>query len=65
MRRRAEVPVRGWTWLRISRILRRLMLLGMAAQAKALYEWLDAIYTSRKFPISADTFRYWTEAVKE
>ena len=52
-------------WLRISRILRSLTLLGMAAQAQALYEWLDAMYSSRRFPISADTFRYWTDAVKE
>ena len=52
-------------WLRISRILRSLTLLGMATQAQALYEWLDATYTSRKFPISADTFRYWTEAIGE
>jgi Opioid growth factor receptor (OGFr) conserved region len=51
-------------WLRISRILRSLTLLGMEDQAQALYEWLDATYTSRKFPISADTFRYWTEAVR-
>jgi hypothetical protein len=50
-------------WLRITRILRSLMLLGMEAQAEALYERLDAIYTSRKFPIPAGTFRYWTEAV--
>jgi hypothetical protein len=47
-------------WLRITRILRSLMLLGMEAQAQAFYGWLDAIYTSRRFPISADTFRYWT-----
>ena len=52
-------------WLRISRILRSLTLLGMEAHAQALYEWLDATYPSRKFPISADTFRYWTEAVRE
>jgi opioid growth factor receptor-like protein len=52
-------------WLRISRILRSLTLLGMAAQAQALYEWMEATYTSRKFPISAETFRYWTQAVKE
>jgi hypothetical protein len=50
-------------WLRISRILRSLSLLGMVAQAQALYECLDGLYTSRRFPISADTFRYWTEAV--
>jgi hypothetical protein len=50
-------------WLRISRILRSLTLLGMNDQAQAFYQWLNATYTGRKFPISADTFRYWTEAV--
>lgn len=50
-------------WLRITRILRSLTLLGMEAQAEALYQWLNSIYTSRKFPISADTFKYWTEAM--
>jgi Opioid growth factor receptor (OGFr) conserved region len=52
-------------WLRISRIFRSLTLLGMEAHAQALYEWLGATYTSREFPISADTIRYWTEAVRE
>lgn len=52
-------------WLRITRILRSLTLLGMATQAQAFYERLDAIYTSRTFPIPADTFRYWAEAVEE
>lgn len=50
-------------WLRITRILRSLTLLGMKTQAKALYDRLNALYTSRRFPISAETFRYWTEAV--
>jgi hypothetical protein len=50
-------------WLRISRILRSLTLLGMEAHALALYQRLDALYQSRKFPIPADTFRHWTEAV--
>jgi hypothetical protein len=50
-------------WLRITRILRSLMLLGRKPQAKALYDRLNAIYTSRRFPISAETFHYWTEAV--
>jgi Opioid growth factor receptor (OGFr) conserved region len=49
-------------WLRITRILRSLMLLGMETQAQSLYERLDAIYRSRKFPIPANTFSYWTEA---
>jgi hypothetical protein len=52
-------------WLRITRILRSLTLLGMTAQAQALYERLDAMYSSRRFPIWAETFRYWTEAVEE
>ena len=51
-------------WLRISRILRSMVLLGMERQAQALYERLSAYFTSRKFPIPANTFRYWTEAVK-
>jgi Opioid growth factor receptor (OGFr) conserved region len=52
-------------WLRISRILRSLTLLGLADQSQALYEWLEMTYTSRKFPISAETFWYWTAAVKK
>jgi hypothetical protein len=50
-------------WLRISRILRSLTLLGMESQAQALYERLSAYFVSRKFPIPANTFRYWTDAV--
>jgi hypothetical protein len=52
-------------WLRISRILRSLTLLGMESQAQALYERLSGFFTTRKFPIPANTFRYWTEAVKQ
>ena len=63
----ARVPdawaIPNHNWLRITRILRSLMLLGMSAQAQALYERLEAIYTSKKFPIAANSFRYWTGAV--
>ena len=51
-------------WLRITRILRSLKLLGLAAEADALYGRLEDFYHRGGFPISADTFRYWTEAVK-
>jgi len=51
-------------WLRITRILRCLTLLGMSAQAQALFDRLGAFYHGRRFPIPANTFRYWTEAVK-
>jgi Opioid growth factor receptor (OGFr) conserved region len=50
-------------WLRITRILRSLSLLGLQPEAQALYRRLEAFYRSRRFPIPADTFRYWTEAV--
>ncbi len=51
-------------WLRITRILRSLRLLGLETEAQALYGRLEIFYRSRRFPISADTFRYWTEAVR-
>jgi hypothetical protein len=51
-------------WLRITRILHCLRLFGLNEQARALYRRLDALYQSRKYPIPAETFRYWTEAVE-
>jgi hypothetical protein len=51
-------------WLRITRILRSLRLLGLATEAEALYDRLSGFYRGRKFPIPADTFQYWTEAVR-
>ena len=50
-------------WLRITRILRSLTLLGLEEQAQALYERLGAYYRGGRFPIPANTFRYWTDAV--
>ena len=51
-------------WLRITRILRSLTLLGMNAQAQAFYDRLGEFYRRGTFPIPASTFRYWTDAVK-
>jgi hypothetical protein len=51
-------------WLRITRVLRSLRLLGLEAEARSLYDRLDALYRSWRFPIPADTFRYWTEAIE-
>jgi hypothetical protein len=50
-------------WLRITRVLRSLCTLGLETEARQLYERLDIIYSSRRFPITADTFEYWTDAV--
>jgi hypothetical protein len=51
-------------WLRITRILRSLTLLGLETQARALYDWLNAKAGGRKFPVPADTFRFWSGAVQ-
>ncbi len=51
-------------WLRITRILRSLRLLGLDSESRALYQYLEALYSSRKFPITAQTFRYWEDAGK-
>lgn len=65
----ARVPdVWGWpnhNWLRITRILRSLMLLSMEPQARALYAALDAINKSKRFPIPATTFEFWTSAIRD
>ena len=50
-------------WLRITRILKSLRLLGLEAEAQALYARLHALHGSRRYPIGNDTFRYWTDAV--
>jgi hypothetical protein len=49
-------------WLRITRILRSLRLLGLEEQSRSLYRHLDHQYHHGRAPISADTFHYWTEA---
>lgn len=51
-------------WLRVTRILRSLRLLGLEAESQALYERLEILYRGGRFPILADTFRFWMEAAK-
>jgi opioid growth factor receptor-like protein len=51
-------------WLRITRILRSLTLLGLEDEARALYACLSGFYQARRFPIPDMTFRYWTAAVR-
>jgi hypothetical protein len=62
--RAAEVwSVPNHNWLRITRILRSLSLLGLQDHAKALFARLEDFYTSRRFPIPNRTFRFWSDAV--
>jgi hypothetical protein len=51
-------------WLRVTRILRSLTLLGEGEKARSLYAWLEASYRAKRFPIPTDTFRYWTGAIQ-
>lgn len=49
-------------WLRISRVLRSLSLLGLGCEARTLYRKLQEFHRSLRFPIDDEAFRYWTEA---
>jgi hypothetical protein len=51
-------------WLRITRIIRSLLLLGLERESRALYDRLRTMYESGTYPIGVDTFRYWTDAVE-
>jgi len=51
-------------WLRITRILRSLRLLGLEAEVRALFCWLEKMYLRRRFPITEETIAYWTAAVQ-
>lgn len=64
----AERSIEVWeapnhNWLRVTRILRSLMLLGLREEAESLYRWLDHEYTKRRFPINDESMRFWEEAV--
>jgi hypothetical protein len=49
-------------FLRITRILRSLTLLGCAEHAAALFKCLESIYREHHRVIGPETFRYWTAA---
>lgn len=49
-------------WLRITRILRCLTLLGLAAEARAFHARLEAL-ADAGYPIDAETQRYWKRAI--
>jgi hypothetical protein len=51
-------------WLRITRVIRSTLLLGLTREAQALYDRLRTLYDSGRFPIGADTWNYWTDAIQ-
>lgn len=50
-------------WLRITRVLRCLTLLGRRDDARQLFAWIETEYTRRRFPISSETFEFWSAAI--
>ena len=50
-------------WLRITRILKSLTALGLESEAKTLFVGSTLFTQSAAIPITADTFRYWKEAI--
>jgi hypothetical protein len=53
---------RNHNWLRVTRVIRSLLLLGLEREARALFAWLEK--AARKFPIGTETMTYWTRAVQ-
>lgn len=51
-------------WLRISRILKCMTLLGLKEYAMGFFELLKTFKETQRFPISDNTFSYWEEAVE-
>lgn len=60
----------NWLWshnhnfLRITRILRCLTLLGLGQQARAFFEALSEVYRQHSPDIGVETFRYWQDAIE-
>ena len=50
-------------YLRITRMLKCLTMLGLTAEARAFYRCLEQIYREKGDRIGSETFQYWTSAV--
>jgi opioid growth factor receptor-like protein len=63
-RRQNWLKLRNHNFLRITRILKSLCLLGLHGHAQAFYECLSLIYRENETIIGEDTFEYWRNAVR-
>ncbi|MEH2218901.1 MAG: opioid growth factor receptor-related protein [Nostoc sp.] len=63
-RKREWVCIFNHNYLRITRILKCLMIFGLENEAQAFYECLRQIYREDSDRIGGETFQYWTNAVK-
>lgn len=72
VRRAANFAARSSNWLnpsnhnhlRLTRILRCIRLLGLAAEADALFYMLSDIYRANPTQITQRTYRFWADAVE-
>ncbi len=63
-RQREWVQPFDHNYLRITRILKCLMVIGLEDEVQAFYECLKQIYRESSDQIGGETFQYWTNAVK-
>lgn len=63
-RKKTWVSPRNHNYLRITRILTSLTLLGLKNHAKAFLSCLEEIYQEEGAPIGIDTYTYWKNALK-
>jgi hypothetical protein len=70
--RSADYPIRKQEWvnmfdhnyLRITRILKCLMTFDLVVEARSFHQCLSEIYREDRDRIGAETFQYWTDAVR-
>jgi len=63
-RQREWVQPFNHNFLRITRILKCLVLFGLRAEAEAFYACLQSIYQENAQQIGYETFQYWTKAIR-
>jgi hypothetical protein len=51
-------------WLRVTRVLTSLHLLGLVAESRAFFDWLTDAHDRDRFPFPENTFRHWTNAAR-
>jgi len=63
-RRQNWLTAGNHNFLRITRVLKSLCLLGLRKHAQALFECLDSIYVDNKKIVGAKTFEFWCRAIR-
>jgi hypothetical protein len=64
IRRKVWLQPHNHNFLRITRILGSLTLLGCEPQALALFEWLRNVYNQESTIIGSETLQYWSAAIQ-